>query len=1007
MIIAALALVAMPGAGQNRYADHSVLSSGQWVKIRVSHSGYHMLTEKLLREAGFSDPSKVKIYGYGGAHQPENITASYITQTDDLKELPTYDAGGRRIFCAVGPVTWNAEHDTLRSRNPYSNYGYYFLTDKGDQPQILDSASFAACNYPSANDYHSIYEVEDFSWYHGGRNLYDKRLLSSAEKLSYDLPAYSESGKITVMMSYEGYCNADVYVNDQLVGHVLVSSSTASKTNKKLKSLPDEYSVATADFWTFNIKSGLKASNTVTIKQTEGGQMRLDYITLTSKSPKPFPALSTAELPVPEVVGRVENQDLHADPQADMVIIIPANREFTPQAERLKQLHELHDGLRVNIVAADQLFNEFSSGTPDANAYRRYMKMLYDRAGDDVAERPRFLLLIGDGAWDNRMCSDKWLSTSPDDFLLCYESENSFSETKCFVSDDYFCILDDNEGADMAANKIDAAVGRIPARTAEEANSIIDKTISYVLNAEAGAWQNTIVIMGDDGDKNRHMDDAVRVAESVKTNYPGYNVKKIMWDSYPSKETASGRSYPEVRTLIKEQMQIGALMMNYSGHGNAKALSHESVLKYEDFTAPTSMRLPLWFTASCDIMPFDGQESNLGDAALFNPNGGAIAFFGTTRTVYAAWNRLLNLAFTDYVLGSNNGVRTTIGQAAVATKNDFCIGSSRDMIINKQHYTLLGDPAVCLAAPTLTAVIDRINGEQVNSNTNARLLVGDKVTFSGHIEGHDDFQGVVNFVLKDAERAVTCLRNDLTVTDTAFVYNERLETIFAGSNSVNDGQFQFTFTVPKDITYSDAPGQVLLFAYNEERSLLAHGDCKQFTMSGGQATTTDGIGPRVYFYLDNESFSEGGIVGQEPTLYGFISDNEGINTSDAGVGHNIELCIDGKAVWTYNLNPYFTYSFGDYATGTVTFKLPSLSVGQHRLTLRAWDVMNNSGNAQCNFVVADRGVAAIDQVENTLSAENEYYDLQGRRIGSNSTGRQIVLKRDSQGKVRKLITAGQ
>jgi len=966
-----------------------------------------MLTDKLLREAGFTDPSKVKIYGYGGAHQPEHITASYITETDDLKEIPTYDAGGRRIFRAVGPVTWTTAHDTLRSRNPYSNYGYYFLTDKGDQPQILDSASFAAHYYPSPNDYHSIYEVEDFSWYHGGRNLFDKRLLSSAEKFNYELPAYSESGKITIMMSYEGYCNADVYVNGILVGHVLVNASTASKSNKKLKSLPDDYSKATTDFWTFNIKSGLKANNTVTIQQTEGGQMRLDYITLTSRSPKPFPALSTAELPVPEFLGHVDNQDLHADPQADMVIIIPASREFTPQAERLKQLHESHDGLRVNIVAADQLYNEFSSGTPDANAYRRYMKMLYDRAGDVTTERPRFLLLLGDGAWDNRMCSDKWVSNDPDDFLLCYESDNSFSETKCFVSDDYFCILGDGKGADVVSEKIDAAVGRIPARTAEEANSIIDKTISYVLNAEAGPWQNTIVLMGDDGDKNRHMDDAVKVSEMIKMNYPGYNVKNILWDSYPSKETATGRFYPEVSTLIKEQMQIGALIMNYSGHGNAKALSHENVLKYEDFTAPTSLRLPLWLTASCDIMPFDGQESNLGDAALFNPNGGAIAFFGTTRTVYAAWNRLLNLAFTNYVLGSSNGVRTTIGQAAIRAKNEFTTGTSRDMIINKQHYTLLGDPAVCLASPTLNAVIDKINNEDVNSNTNTKLYVGDKVTFSGHIEGQDDFQGVVNFVLKDAERAVTCLRNDITATDSALVYNERLETIFAGSNSVKDGQFQFTFTVPKDITYSDAPGQALLFAYNEDRSLLAHGDCEQFTMSGGNATTTDGAGPRVYFYLDNKSFTDGGIVGNEPTLYGFISDNEGINTSDAGVGHNIELCIDGKAVLTYNLNPYFSYSFGDYTTGTVTFKLPPLSVGHHRIKLRAWDVMNNSGNAQCNFVVADRGVAAIDQIEDATTSDNDYYDLQGRRIDSSSARRQIVLKRDSQGKVRKMITAGQ
>ena len=1002
MAIAALVFTALPGNSQNRYADHSVLSSGNWAKIRVSDSGFYMLTDELLREAGFSDPSKVKVYGYGGAMQPEHLTGSYITSTDDLEEVVTCSVGGRRIFRAVGPVTWNTQHDTLRTRNPYSNYGYYFLTDRGtEKPKTTDSVSFATLNYPTPNDYHSLHEIDEYSWYHGGRNLYEKRLLSSAEEISYKLPAYSSSGKLTVMMSYESYCNADVYVNDELVGHVLVSTATASKTNKKLKSLPDDYSDATSDFWLFNIKSGLKPENTITIRQTQGDQMRLDYISLKSTEPKPMPLLSTDNLPVPELVDLVANQDLHADPQADMVIIIPASRDFTPQAERLKQFHESHDGLRVNIVAADQLYNEFSSGTPDATAYRRYMKMLYDRAGDKVAERPRFLLLLGDGAWDNRMCSEKWLSTSPEDFLLCYESENSFSETKCYVSDGYFCLLDDGEGADMVSDKMDAAVGRIPARTAEEANIMVDKTISYVLNADAGPWQNTIVMMGDDGDKNRHMADTELVAEMVKKNHPGYNVKKVFWDSYPRQTTASGYRFPEVTTLIKEQMQIGALIMNYSGHGNAKGLSHENVLKLDDFTAPTSLRLPLWVTASCDIMPFDGQDTNLGDAAIFNPNGGAIAFFGTTRTVYAAWNRLLNMSFMNYVLGSTNGVRNTIGQAAMIAKNEFSVGSSRDMIINKEQYTLLGDPAVCLAAPTLNAVVDQINGTTLSQDTNLSVKVGDKVTISGHIEGQDDFQGVVNFVVKDAERELSCLRN--TPTDTAMVYRDRLETIFAGRNSVKDGEFTFTFTVPKDITYYDAPAQVLLFAYNDDRSLLAHGDNQQFTMTGGNTLVSDGVGPRMFCYLENESFSNGGIVGTEPFFYAMIADNDGINTSDAGIGHNIELCIDGKAVSTYNLNPYFTYSFGDYTSGTVNFTIPTLSVGQHRLMLRAWDVMNNSANAQCTFVVADRGIAAIEGMEFNPAAADECYDLQGRRIDSSNAGRQIVLKRDSQGKIRKVL----
>lgn len=1002
--IAALALQATTGVAAERYVDHSVLASGRWVKIRIPETGIYMLTDDFIRNAGFSDPSKVKVYGYGGALQQERLTAAYITSTDDLMEVPTCKVGASRLFSGQGPVSWSTAKDSLRTRNPYSNYGYYFLTDKGGSPIIQDSATFVSNNYPSPNDYHSIYEVDNYSWYHGGRNLYEKRLLSSSESIDYTLPAYSESGKLTVAMTYEGYCNADVYVNDTKVGQVLVSTTTASKTNKKLKSLPDDYSDATVDTWTFNIKTGLKDKNTITLKQTDGGAMRLDYLVLTSSEPKPLPVFSQVKFSTPEIVEQIPNQDLHAHPFADMVIIIPANRVMHDQAERMKTLHESHDGMRVNIVAADEIFNEFSSGTPDATAYRRYMKMLYDRAGSNTDDRPRFLLLMGDGAWDNRMCSEKWISTTPDDFLLCYESENSFSETKCYVSDDYFCLLDDNEGADMVTDKIDAAVGRFPVRTPEDAKIMVDKAYSYLLNENAGPWQNTVCIMGDDGDKNRHMGDADYVAEMVQKEYPYYNVKKVYWDAYPVQKTASGNRYPEVSRVIKDQMQIGALVMNYSGHGGARNLSHEQVLKINDFEKETSLRLPLWITASCDIMPFDGQETNIGESAMVNPNGGAIAFFGTTRTVYAAWNRPLNYAFMKHVLGTANGKRITIGEAAMMAKNEFSVGTSRDMIVNKQQYTLLGDPAIPLAAPTLNAVIDRIDARNVSVDYRPYLKVGNQVVVEGHITDQPDFNGVVNYAIKDAQSYITCRRNDTSVTDTAMVYRDRQNTVFAGSASIKNGNFIFAFTVPKDISYADSTGQILLFAYNEDRSKLANGDCQHFFMSGDEVIPNDGVGPRIYCYIESPSFTTGSTVGDNALLYAVLSDNQGINTSDAAIGHNIELVIDEKAANTYNLNNYFTYSFGDFTSGTVNYNLPELSVGAHHLRFKAWDVLNNSSQIEFDFVIADKGIAGLEDIENDIQS-SRLFDLQGRPVGhDNNTQRsRLYIKRDNQGKVKKIL----
>ncbi len=120
-----------------RYAEHSVLRKGSWAKIRVPNSGVYQLSDAVISNAGFSNPSRVKIYGYGGALQPEMLTGEYLSATDDLREVPTCIVNGRRLFRAQGPVTWSTTND--RVRNPYSDYGYYFLTESDDEPSAVDN----------------------------------------------------------------------------------------------------------------------------------------------------------------------------------------------------------------------------------------------------------------------------------------------------------------------------------------------------------------------------------------------------------------------------------------------------------------------------------------------------------------------------------------------------------------------------------------------------------------------------------------------------------------------------------------------------------------------------------------------------------------------------------------------------------------------------------------------------------------------------------------------------
>ena len=996
-------------AGEGRYANNSVLREGRWAKIRVGESGVHQLTPEVIKKAGFSDLARVKVYGYGGALQPEKLTADYLAATDDLKEIATYATAGRKLFMAQGPVSWNAKGS--RVRNTYSNYGYYFITE-GDEPLTADSASFVASLYPGGNvnvkqATHAIYEVDDYAWFHGGRHLYDSREIDDGDTHEYTLNLSSDdgSGSITIALTADDATAATVTVNDTSF-NISISA-------------PGSYDAATLATRTFALPNIVNGDNKVTVTQNGYATMRLDYISMTSSAVIAPPNLSTGQFPTAEYVYGITNQNHHADPIADMVIIIPTTQKQRQHAERLAEYHRTHDGMTVNIVPADELFNEFSSGTPDATAYRRYMKMLYDRASTPD-EAPKYLLLFGDGAWDNRMLSEGWTTLSPDDFLLCFESENSLNDVSCFVSDDFFCMLDDEEEIQVGGNynnctgKPDVAVGRLPVRNDAEAKLLVDKVIEYGKNPNPGVWQNTVVVMGDDGNNNAHMIDADNVAKVIAATRPALDVKKIMWDAYKMEKSSTGNTFPDARNLITKYMADGALMMNYSGHGGPNQLSHETVLKLSDFSGIQSKTMALWVTAACDILPFDGLEDNIGEAAIFNEKGGAIAFYGTTRTVYQLQNSYMNQLFTKFVLSESDGKDVSVGEAARMAKaslagmvTEIPAGMNySDLSANKLQYTLLGDPALRLNIPTTAIRVDSVNNSPMDEASLLTLKAGDKVKVTGSVSDAS-FAGTLTAVVQGAEEKVVCRLQNTTSdgAQTAFEFLDRTSIIYKGQNAIDGGRFAFEFVVPKDISYNDGEGRIVLFANSGDGQRQINGVSGGVEFNGTGNLPLDSIGPSVFCYLNTPSFANGDKVNATPYFMAEIYDESGINATGTGIGHDMTLVIDGSPAMTYNLNDSFSFDYGSYQSGKVGFAIPTLATGSHKLMFRSWDVLNNSSEAELSFVVDDKlapgvyDIAATDNpVRSTttfivshdragmpLDVEIEIFDLSGRKVATAKT----------------------
>ena len=951
----------------SRYAAHSVLANGKWAKIKVSSTGVYQLTNELIRRAGFSNPDKVKIYGYGGNLQNEVLDDAYLRSHDDLKEVPTYVSNGRRLFYAEGPVSWASATAKRRIRNPYSDFGYYFLTedDSGTPATIADSTAFINSFYPSPSDYHALHEVDDYSWYHGGRDLFESTPLKLNVPKVYSLVNKGKASKgiLTVGVTTGTYASdVKVELNGRQLAQIHVSPG-------------DSYDKGYEVIRSYEVDN-LQKTDSIRLTTVSGGPVRLDYISMTYDKPAPAPSLKSS-FPVPEYVYNITNQDHHADTPVNMVIIIPTSQKLLAQAERLANFHRTHDNITVRVVPADELYNEFSSGTPDAMAYRRYLKMLYDRATDDK-EMPQSLLLFGDCVWDNRMLTADCRSLNPDDYLLAYESENSFSETDCYVNDGWFTLMDDGEGDNLlSGDKEDLGVGRFPVTTAMDAQILVDKTINYAQNKNGGSWENVIMFMGDDGNNNLHMNDVNETAEAVMAAYPDYYVRKVMWDSYTRISSATGNTYPEVSSIIKQQQAQGALIMDYAGHGKEDQISHEAVLKLSDFANFSNANLPLWITASCDIMPFDGTIPTIGEAAMLNKKGGSVAFWGTTRTVYAYYNKAINTAFLKHVLSFTDGKPTTLGEAQRLAKCEL-INSSSDLTPNKLQYSLLGDPALSLNLPRLQVKVESINGKVPDALGSVVLKGGSVVTVKGHIykggEKQTSFNGLLTSVVRDTRELITCKKQEET-SESAFQYYDRQKVLYNGTDSVRNGAFSFTFAVPRDLNYADGSGLINLSAISSDHTLMANGVEEGFHIHGSEIVYNDSIGPSIHAYLNNPSFVDGGKVNSTPYFFAQITDKDGLNASGNGIGHDMQLVVDGKATQTFNLNDNFRYDFGSYTSGSTGYSLPELTEGPHTLQFRAWDILNNPSTVTLHFYVV-KGLApdnaSVEATENPARTQTTF-----------------------------------
>lgn len=1044
-------------ADSSRYASESVLNSGKWVKIQVAEDGIYKLTAADLKKMGFSNLDKVAVYGYGGWPLDEDFSTTYI---DDVPEVAVWRSADYLLFYGKGPRKWeysSSDKSFIHTNNPYSNYGYYFVSEKETTGRTMEKAASAAgatLQVTTFDDY-VLHEEELVSVNSSGRELYGESFTSTLSRdFTISVPGITnDEGKATLSFISRG--NGTITMN--VDGNALISGSVSVPS--------DEYEVARElyrerawmadkgetvkvnigysttghknvhlNYFRLQMKRQLKVydnytffrslsargnasrfviqgadASTLVFDVTDGvnpQQMEtslngteLSFSIPASASLREFVVVKPSQIKAPVTVGEVANQNLHALPQQDMIIIAQPN--FTTQAERLAEAHRTKDNLTVRVVTPESIYNEFSSGTPDATAYRRFMKMFYDRKTSE-ADAPKYLLLFGDGSFDNRKLTSAWKSVDMSNMLLTYQTENSLS-SQSYVIDDYFGFLDDADNKKSLQNKkLCLGIGRFPIRTVEQATQMVDKVISYMENRNTGSWKNNLCFMADDGSNTdgfmtEHMEFADQLAGYVESEHPEFLVNKLYYDAYKKDMTAG--TYPDVRSGLQKLLKDGLLLFNYTGHGGTTALSDEKVLTQTDINQFTYTHLPVWVTATCDFTRFDDLNTSAGEDVFLNKSSGGIALFTTVRVAYSRPNFPINDNVIRNLFERNNGRRRTLGEVMQATKNTL---SS----VYKLGFCLIGDPAVKMAYPEFGMKVTTVNGQSVDGNSISFKAL-EKITVEGEVLDASgqlvtDFTGIVNPTVKDSKVTVTCLKNSNKDDSPAFTFTDYPNTIFIGNDSVRNGKFSFTFTVPKDISYSNLQGKMNLYAVDTESGNEAQGNFDNFIVGGTSDTAeTDTIGPEIRaLYLNDTTFVDGGQVNTTPYFVAELWDKSGVNITGSSVGHDMMLVIDESTVLSYNLNSYYELLLGEDGTGIVKFPIPALEPGKHTAEFWVWDILNNSTVRTFTFevveglkpflfdVIATPGIAR-EQVtfhlmhnrpESRMRVGIMVYDLAGRQL---------------------------
>ena len=967
------------------YAQNSVLSTGRWMKVGITQSGLYQISPAFLAKYN-QKASQIGVYGHEIGQLPQSNSAP---RPVDLQPIPMQKQGDKVVF-------WGEKF-----QHSYSDTTFYYIRLDDPAPSILanysatGSASTAALDY-GLSRFH--YEPETYNLLQSGREWLGDGFFGNVNRsIQYPLSDYKTGlpgnlkGRLASSSIAPGTFTFSIPGNT--IAPLVFPATTGGRYDQKAyvrdfaaKVYPEikdgnwswnlAYSNTTGsgyiDFIDFeyprqfnalnenpryflpnktdssfsiSIKN-LQANHQVWIKETGKTWQKSSSLYFSKLAPgAELLVFDPAKAADPSSLELIANQNIRADASADLIIIASPS---ILSAAKLFASYRASQGLKTKAYSTAEIYNEFSAGKVDVTAIRDFIRL----------KKPRYLLLFGDASVDYKGINKVATATERINYVPSYESRESLQPLQTYVSDDYFGLIGNNQGEWLEGNEAEnesmaVGIGRIPAKSTEEAFTLVNKIISYeTIKAKQPfrfAW------LADDGDSNIHVQDAEDFSKLIPA---AFQVNKTYLDQYPQELTNGFYGSVAAKKASLDLFNQEADFIHFLGHGSESAWTDEKVITINELqTLKNSKQLPLLLTATCQFGRFDDPNQLSGaEVSLLSNQGGSIGLISTTRPVFQSSNYLFGQAFYRQLTNHLNDKDFRLGDLFKEAKNE-----SQSGVINR-NITLLGDPSMPLPwnQQALSLRLDTLANGVIQGQTTPAI------------------DGEIQVYYYGEDRSLQTLG---TKTD------------------------KFSYTIPGTLEGSMAATVVkgkfnlasLSSAQLKWRAQVADG-----TRYGGgkkvqlQKTTesNESNAPVLTALLLNETDLQ--ACSPNPILQVNISDASSLRF----VGPKGELAyLSINDTLKIPLSQVFTPSLNSSNKGSVTYPFDSLKPGKYKIQISCFDVHTNRGNLTFEFTVAaTKENRTLRIYPNPMTERSNFSFLQEKRWTSyayklkiySNLGKQIV-----------------